>query len=111
MWQAICHCESCRRASGAPFVGWFGVKDGAWLWTAQEPGRYQSSAGVERTFCTTCGTPLTFASARWPDETHFLAATLDDPADYAPSTHVFTAEALPWGLGHDDLPRFEGTSS
>jgi len=111
LWQAICHCESCRRATGAPFVGWLGVRDGAWLWTGQKPGQYASSPGVTRSFCTTCGTPLTFASTRWPNETHFLAATLDDPADYHPTAHVFAREALDWAAGHDGLPRHPDTSA
>lgn len=109
LWQAICHCADCRRATGAPFVGWIGIRDGHWRWTGQAPGKFASSPGVERCFCTTCGTPLTFASARWPNETHFLAATFDDPADYRPTAHVYTDDALHWALGADDglrrLPR------
>ncbi len=106
-WQAICHCHDCQRAVGAPFVGWLGVKNGGWRWTAQSPGAYVSSPGLTRYFCTTCGTSLAYYGERWPHETHFLAATLDDPQDYQPSAHVYTADALHWGEGLDDLPRFE----
>jgi hypothetical protein len=109
-WQGLCHCADCRRATGAPVVGWFGIDDDRWTWTGQEPGRYASSPGTERTFCTTCGTPLTFASHRWPAETHFLAATLDDPTDYHPTFHVYTHAALPWARIDDGLKRFEGTA-
>lgn len=95
-WQGLCHCETCRRATGAPVVGWLGVRDGGWSWQGQAPGRYASSPGVTRCFCTTCGTPMSYASTRWPDETHFLAATLSDPADYHPTAEFFTAERLEW---------------
>jgi hypothetical protein len=110
-WQGLCHCASCRRASGAPVVGWLGVPDGHWRWTGQAPGQYASSPGVVRGFCTTCGTPLTYASSRWPDETHFLAATLDDPADFAPTAHFHAGEALHWLHIKDDLKRHDQTVS
>lgn len=109
LWQAICHCESCRRATGAPMAGWFGVRDDGWSWTGQTPGTYASSPGVTRSFCTTCGSPLAFASTRWPDETHFLAAALDDPTTYTPTAHVYCDEALPWAEGQDGLKRLPKT--
>lgn len=110
-WQGLCHCRDCQRATGAPVVGWLGIRDGHWHWVGREPARYASSAGVERGFCRTCGTPLSYASDRWPGETHFLAATLDDPADYAPAFHVYTHFALPWARIDDTLPKHSGTVS
>ena len=107
-FQAICHCASCRRAAGAPFVGWIGVTDGAWTWTGTPPATFASSPGVTRTFCATCGTPLTYASTRWPGETHFSAATLSDPTAFRPTLHVNHDEALPWAAGDDTLPRING---
>ena len=112
LWQAICHCESCRRATGAPLVGWIGVRDGAWGWIGQPPASHASSPGVTRSFCATCGSPLAFASTRWPQETHFLAASLSDPTDYHPTAHVFCTEALPWAELHEDgLKRLPRTGS
>lgn len=110
-WQGLCHCRDCQRATGAPLVGWLGVGDEFWRWTGQEPGRFASSAGVERCFCRSCGTPLSYAGSRWPGETHFLAATLDDPADYQPTFHVYTHFALNWARIDDTMPRFSGTVS
>lgn len=111
LWQGICHCADCRRSSGAPVVGWFGVRDGGWSWEGQAPAAHASSDGVTRNFCSTCGSPLAFASARWPDETHFTAATLDDPADFAPRAHFFTHAELPWAKITDDLRRFPRTAT
>ncbi|WP_291835095.1 GFA family protein [Limimaricola sp.] len=110
-WQGLCHCESCRRSTGAPVVGWIGLTDGGWAWNGQAPGRYASSPGVMRTFCTTCGTPLSFASARWPGETHFLAATLEDPADFQPTDHFYSNEGLHWAPIADALPRHEAAEA
>jgi hypothetical protein len=109
-WQAICHCDSCRRAAGGGIVGWIGVTDGAWRWTGAPPATHASAPGVTRNFCATCGTTLTYASARWPNETHFTAATLTDPTTFHPTFHVHATESLHWTSGHDGLPQFPGTA-
>lgn len=101
----ICHCESCRRATGAPMVATFAVSDTAWRWTEGTPAQYVSSPGVTRGFCGTCGTSMTYTGPDWPGETHFLTATLDDPADLPPEAQVFCDEALPWAAGIASLPR------
>ena len=111
LWRGICHCGDCTRAAGAPMVGWFGVRDGGWQWQGQTPGAYASSAPATRWFCTTCGTPLAFRSDRWPEEIHFTAATLDDPASFQPRAHFYTHAELPWARVTDDLRRFARTAT
>lgn len=105
IWQTHCHCESCRRATGAAFASFFGFTDGNWRWCGAAPATYQSSPDVWRDFCATCGTPMTYRSDRFPGETHFYAGTLDDPSAYAPTEHVHSAEMLPWLHLADGLPR------
>jgi hypothetical protein len=105
LWQSHCHCESCRRATASPFTSFFGIANGAWVWTGATPASYQSSPGTHRDFCPTCGTQMTYRSTRYPSETHFYAATLDDPTAYAPENHVHTNEQLPWIHLSDGLPR------
>jgi hypothetical protein len=105
LWQAHCHCESCRRATASPFTSFFGVRDGTWAWTGAHPQTYRSSPGTLRSFCSTCGTPMSYRSDRAPDEMHFYAATLDDPAIYAPGSHDHTDERLTWIVLCDGLPQ------
>ena len=105
LWQAHCHCESCRRATSSAFASMFGVADGTWLWTGLPPATYQSSSGVWRDFCATCGSPMAYHSTRFPGDMHFYAATLDHPEAYQPDHHVHSAERVPWlqlgdTLGH-----------
>ena len=106
IWRGYCHCESCRRACSAPVVGWFGVHKDSWRWVGQTPKRFASSAWAERFFCPDCGSQVGYRSSKLPDEFHGLAASLDDPSDFAPGAHFFHSKALPWLHIADDLPRY-----
>ena len=95
-WVGHCHCESCRRATAAPFVTWIGQPNGRWAFTGKAPHTYQSSATVTRGFCGTCGTPLYYNTTAYPNEMHFYVALLDDPNEVAPSDVYFAEEKLDW---------------
>jgi len=96
-WSAHCHCRSCQRATGAAFTTWIGVKTEHFQITAGQLSVYNSSAGVERGFCSKCGTSLTYvAEARWLGEVSILAPTLDDPRMAVPTVHTSVEDKLPW---------------
>ena len=110
-WRAHCHCESCRRNCSAPFTTFFGVPRTAHRWTGRQPQVYCSSPGVERSFCPSCGTPMSYESTRDPDEIHLYAASLEHPESFAPQYHDHCAEQLPWIQLGDGLPRHARSSS
>ena len=97
-----CHCAACRKATGAAFSTWVGFKEEQVRWTGGEPSFYASSAGVKRGYCAKCGTPLTYASDKWPGETHFLIGVMEKPDAYTPTGDVFADEALPWAQHIED---------
>lgn len=109
-WAGHCHCESCRRQTASPMTSFLGVPNAAFNWTGKPPALYESSPGVRRQFCPTCGTPMSYAADRFGDEIHLYAATLDDPTAYKPSFHVFTSEQLPWLHISDGLTRHAKTT-
>ncbi|AKJ31803.1 GFA family protein [Caldimonas brevitalea] len=93
--SGLCHCASCRRASGAPAVAWLTVHRDRFDWLTGAPFSYRSSPGVLRTFCGQCGTPLTYRRAG--EETlDVTTATLDAPQDYPPREDTWPEERLPW---------------
>lgn len=110
LWQMHCHCESCRRSTGAAFASFFGLRDGTWHWTGREPALFHSSPDVDRLFCPACGTPMAYRSTRFPRETHLHAGTLDDPQTYRPTAHVHSAEMQHWADINDHLPRHAASS-
>jgi hypothetical protein len=107
-WSAHCHCRSCQKATGAAFATWVGVKKDKFEVTEGRLAIFNSSPGVERSFCGRCGTSLTYvAEERWPGEVSVLAPTLDDPGVAAPTAHVWVEHQLAWVKLADELPRRE----
>ena len=104
----FCHCESCRRHSGAPVVALAGFKRDQVRFPKGERATYESSPGVARGFCADCGTSLTWEGDG--DElgplVEILVGTADDPSKLAPQFHVHHAERIPWFETSDSLPRY-----
>ena len=99
-----CHCESCRRATSAPFATWFTVPASGVRWVGTPKG-FASSPGVTRRFCPDCGSPLSYETADRPGQIDLYASSLDDPTGFVPEYHSHWDERLPWVRLADDLPR------
>ncbi len=100
-----CHCDSCRRATSSPFTTWFTVARADLRWTGSAPRAFASTPGVTRRFCGRCGSPLSYETAKRPDQVDLYAASLDDPSGFAPEFHSHWDERLPWVALADNLPR------
>ncbi|TIU70908.1 MAG: GFA family protein, partial [Mesorhizobium sp.] len=72
-----CHCDMCRRTTGSAFavLGWTPVAGLSWLTT--EPTYRRSSPIARRSFCQSCGTPLTLAYDANPYEVAMHIGTFD----------------------------------
>jgi hypothetical protein len=109
--STLCHCTDCRRVSGAPAVAWFSVLAKDLRWTGNDPVFFQSSPGITRSFCSSCGTTLSFQDARWQDEIDITTCSLDDPERVPPNDHTFVRSRLGWMKLHDGLPQYPTTRS
>ena len=105
-WCAHCHCSMCRRAHGAGFVTWVGVRAGQFRITAGESQihRYRSSNEAVRSFCSSCGSTLLFESQRWPGEVHIVLANFTTPIDRDPEGHAYADDRVSW------IPSWEAAS-
>jgi hypothetical protein len=94
-----CHCDSCRRHSGAPVSVFVAYDQGAYSVTQGEILKFDTTPGrTRRGFCPRCGSTLTCESLRGPlaSETHFHIGAFDEAARLMPTRHVFADERLPW---------------
>lgn len=101
-----CHCDMCRRTTGAPCVAWFSVPAADFELLAGTPASFRSSAHANRTFCPTCGTQLTFADDASPAEIDITTCSLDAPGLVPPQDHTFVGSKLAWLTLADGLPQY-----
>jgi hypothetical protein len=106
-YVAFCHCETCRKTTGAPAVVYSVYLEKDVKFTEGERKIYQSSPGVSRTYCGDCGTPLSYES-EWQGDVviGFFVGTMDEPSLFPPQRHVFHGERVEWFDAADKLPRF-----
>lgn len=107
--STICHCHSCRTAAGAPVVAWVTFPAQAFSLLCGRPAEFRSSPPVVRTFCTICGTPLTYTHAARPSEIDVTMCSLDDPEAFPPSHHIWLHDKLEWVRFGDGLPAHDET--
>lgn len=105
--SAICHCESCRRTSGAQSIAWLTVPVKKFSFVSGEPADYRSSDAVSRTFCQSCGTSLTYRHDEEHDSIDVTTASLDLPDEFPPTHHIWLEDKVAWESVNDGLPRFD----
>ena len=102
----FCHCESCRRASGAHLVAWATVARDTFRVIAGTLRTFASSPQVLRQFCERCGTPVTYSNEQEPDTIDITVATLDSPGALTPTEHIAMEDAVVWDRPQDGLPQY-----
>lgn len=104
--ETVCHCTMCRGTTGAPMVAWFSVKRTQYRVVAGSPARFHSSERASRTFCSHCGTQITFEDDDHAEELDVTIASLDDPNAARPRDQTFVRSRLSWVHMDDGLPQF-----
>lgn len=103
-----CHCRKCQRLTGGGHASAFALPVSEVKFTGKITEYEQDNeAGVttHSGFCSTCGSPVTSRSERFPERIYIHAATLDDPALFHPSFSVFAQESQPWDNENPDLKK------
>lgn len=104
-YSAHCHCRSCQRAVGAGYVTYSAVPPENFEIIKGEMAIYHSSPGVNRGFCSKCGTSLSYSGDDWTDYA-IMSATLDHPSTAVPTSNVFTSEKQRWVALDESLKKF-----
>ena len=100
-----CHCEDCRRASGAPYVTWCSVPSESIEVLSGELRRV-SHADRLRSFAGCCGTPLFIQDGVSAERIDVTVASLDDPAGFPPRAAIWIEDKLPWVTLDPNRPSF-----
>ena len=102
----VCHCQTCRRAAGSPVVAWLTFARADFRLSKGQPAEFSSTSPVRRTFCGSCGTPLTYSRRDSPDSVDVTTCSLDDPDAFPPTHHSWLSDDVGWVRFGDGLPTF-----
>jgi len=105
--SGYCHCRLCQLNSGAPVVAYVEVPVASFAYVGGTPGVFVSSAWGQREFCTACGSFLLYRDRDAATTVSVNTASLDDPAPFAPTQHIFASRRIAWFDTADDLPRYD----
>ena len=108
-----CHCSMCRKAHGTLFAS-FGRarRDSFNLTGEQNVTGYESSPGMVRRFCKSCGGQVVIMSNDAPEVCFVALGSLDagqSPGHAAgEEKHIFWESKVDWYDPIDDLPKVTG---
>jgi len=106
----LCHCRSCRRASGGTNVAWAVFDKSAFKWLSDKPVAYSSSPGIEWLNCGKCGSLVGYRRSSRPDHIDITTGTLDEPERYPPTVEIWLEHRIGWETLDPNLPKRQQSS-
>ncbi len=100
--SSVCFCRMCQRAAGAPFMAFVRFAAAQVRWS-RAPATFASSEEVERGFCASCGTPLSWRQVAGP-YVSLTIHSLDDPWLVVPEVCFSEGTRAGWCLRLGALP-------
>jgi len=70
------------------------------------PKLFQSSPGVERSFCAHCGTSLTWQDGKAAHEIDITLASFDHPEHFPPCAEIWTTHRFDWDRADERLTQW-----
>jgi len=107
--SAICHCRTRRKTASARALPFLTFPAERFAMTSGIPTDFHSSAGVTRSFCGTCGSPLTYRNQKEPGRIDVMTCSLDDSESLLPTHHVWVSHKLKWETLADGMLAFDTT--
>ncbi len=102
----FCHCTQCRKNYGmyGAFVGT--LRENFTINKTRKLRSYKSSADIRRTFCGTCGSPITWDRKGYT-RIYVLAGLLDGKVKITHGKHIFTKNKGGYYQICDSLPQYK----
>jgi len=98
-----CHCETCRKGSGAPVSAWAQVGSDDLQLTGAPLSTHKTTGGNTRYFCSACGTTL-YAQGSEDGRCNVAIGCLDNAHQIEPKLHRCVASQLHWLKMRDLMP-------
>ena len=105
MVVTYCHCNDCRRLSGAPVAAFAGFATKKVSFDPPLDAGRSHFEGVTRWFCEACGTQLAARYDYLPDQLYTPIGLWDQANRLPPARHAHHGSKLSWLELTDDLPR------
>ncbi|MFO1049256.1 MAG: GFA family protein [Geminicoccaceae bacterium] len=109
-WICFDHDDDCRRAIGGAVTVWVSYRPAAFRVIRRTLKNFSKTKGVVRTFCSDCGTSVSYADTGLSDALYVTIGFLDRPDRFLPQAHAYWRMRLPWITFGDDLPLVDGYS-
>ncbi len=110
-FQANCHCEDCRRATGSAYGSNVFVTLESLTMTKGETATYEhkSDTGnvMTKHFCGKCGSQLFSENGAHPERRGIRVGTIDDASWFQPKANVFSSRKLPSTPLDDNVKAFD----
>ncbi|QEW18912.1 hypothetical protein LA6_001088 [Marinibacterium anthonyi] len=108
---AYCHCQDCRRVTGAPVAAFAAFAVDAVVFQPNMGKSISVTPGVTRTFCDHCGTSLAGFYDYLPGQVFISLGVIDQADNLPPQVHAHAGERLSWLHIDDDLERPAATAA
>lgn len=105
-----CHCGDCRRVTGAPVAAFAAFSDETISFSPNAGREISINPGVTRSFCGTCGSPITGRYRYIPNTVYIGLGLFDHAEDYPPTLHSHESNRLDWLHIHDALERHSSSA-
>jgi hypothetical protein len=113
----FCYCRACQQLSGSSYLPFADVRtDAIKLSPSSSLTKLNLSDAAERTFCSSCGSPISMVYNDSKETTGLVMGTID-PDEWKDDwprvcKHIFLKEKAPWTtVPEDGAPRYEGFSN
>ena len=108
----LCHCRSCRRASGGVNVAW-AVFDKGDVRMAQGRARANIAPRPASTggICADCGSLVGYRRDSRPDHIDITTAHPRRARPFPPTVEIWIGDKIAWEALHPDLPKKLATAS
>lgn len=100
-----CHCSQCQRAGGHYLAATQARREQLTIESAETLARYESSPGIQRSFCARCGSNLFWEHMAGP-KVSITAGTLDSPTGLKLTAHTFVADKGDYYEIGDGVPQY-----